>query len=51
MDRDGMEEGEAIDFFYIKTLGSYLGDKTPLFISLVKENNKLQDAIKLINKN
>ena len=51
MDKNGMEEGEAIDFFYIKTLDSYLGDKTPLFISLVKENNKLQDAIKLINKN
>lgn len=32
MEEDNMSEEEALDFFYYNTVGSYVGDKTPLYI-------------------
>ena len=29
---DDMDELDAVDFFYYNTLGSYVGEKTPVFI-------------------
>ena len=29
---DGMDEEEALDFFYFNTLGTWAGDSTPVFI-------------------
>ena len=30
---DDMDELDAVDFFYYNTLGSYVGEKTPIFIN------------------
>ena len=32
MTRDGMSDEEAVEFFEFNTIGSWVGDKTPLFI-------------------
>ena len=34
MEEEGMTEEDAVDFFYYSTVGSYVGDKTPLYIRL-----------------
>jgi len=34
MERDGMTEEEAIDFFYYNVLGSWVGDYTPAFAEI-----------------
>jgi hypothetical protein len=31
MDRDGMDEDEAIEFLYFNTYSAYMGVKTPIF--------------------
>ena len=31
-ERDGMEYDDAVEFFSFNTLGSWVGDKTPIFI-------------------
>ena len=31
MQRDGMEEEEAIEYFYYNTVSAYVGDKTPIW--------------------
>lgn len=36
MERDDMEEGEAIDFLGYNTLGAYVGENTPAFATLIK---------------
>ena len=36
---DGMEEDEAIEFFYFNQLGAWMGEGTPCFISLAQESN------------
>tara|TARA_R110001632_G_scaffold187568_1_gene307988 strand:- start:110 stop:367 length:258 start_codon:yes stop_codon:yes gene_type:complete len=33
MKQDDMDELDAVDFFYYNTLGSYVGEKTPIFIN------------------
>jgi len=30
--KDGMSEDEALDYFYFNVEGSYMGDKTPIYI-------------------
>ena len=32
MDEDNMSEEDAVEFFYYNTVGSYVGEKTPLYI-------------------
>lgn len=32
MKQDDMDELDAVDFFYFNTLGSYVGEKNPVFI-------------------
>jgi len=32
MEEDDMSEEEAVDFFYYNTVGSFVGEKTPLYI-------------------
>jgi hypothetical protein len=34
MERDGMEYEEAVEFFQFNTLGSWVGESTPMFIDL-----------------
>ena len=34
MERDKMSEEEAVEFFQFNVVGSYMGDKTPIFIIL-----------------
>ena len=34
MDTDDMSEEDAVDFFYYNTVGSYVGEKTPLFLRM-----------------
>ena len=35
--RDGMDDEEAVEFLEYNTLGSYVGEKTPCFLHIVKE--------------
>lgn len=37
--RDGMSEEEAVDFFYYNVVGSYVGEHTPAFATLLKERS------------
>jgi len=32
MERDGMDEEEAIEFFYFNIAGAWVGESTPLFL-------------------
>jgi len=32
IEEDDMSEEEAVEFFYYNTVGSYVGEKTPLYI-------------------
>ena len=34
MDRDGMEDEEAVEYFEFNVAGSYVGDVTPVFLTL-----------------
>ena len=34
MDRDGMEDEEAVEYFEFNVAGSYVGDGTPVFLTL-----------------
>lgn len=36
MERDGMEEDEAIEFFDYNVIGAYLGENTPAFATLMR---------------
>ena len=36
MERDGMEEEEAIEFLEYNTLGAYMGENTPCFATLIR---------------
>tara|TARA_R110000868_G_scaffold67164_1_gene199678 strand:+ start:5520 stop:5777 length:258 start_codon:yes stop_codon:yes gene_type:complete len=36
MDHDDMSEEDAVDFFYFNTVGSYVGEKTPIFTKTIK---------------
>jgi hypothetical protein len=33
VERDGMDEDEALEFFNFNTLGAWMGDNTPLFLT------------------
>jgi hypothetical protein len=37
---DGMDETEAIEFFEFNTLGAWMGDLTPIFITFIKTGEK-----------
>ena len=34
---DGMDEDEAMDYFYVNTLGTWAGDSTPVFITMYED--------------
>ena len=34
MQQDGMDEEEAVEFFYFNQIGSWVGERTPCFITL-----------------
>lgn len=36
MERDGMEEEEAIEYLEYNTLGAYVGENTPAFATLLR---------------
>ena len=46
MERDGMREDEAIDFFDFNVIGSWVGEDTPLFIKRYPID-KIQDYIEV----
>ena len=37
-ERDGMTEEEAEEYFYYNVVGAWVGDYTPCFVTLYKEN-------------
>jgi hypothetical protein len=37
MDRDGMDAGEASEFFSFNVTGAYVGDKSPVFATFLRE--------------
>ena len=37
MERDGMDAGEASEFFSFNVTGAYMGDKTPVFATFLRE--------------
>jgi hypothetical protein len=37
-ERDGMTEEEAEEYFYFNVVGAWVGDYTPCFVTLYKEN-------------
>ena len=41
MNRDGMSEEDAVEFFYYNVVGAYVGDHTPAFATFFdkKQNN------------
>ena len=42
MKRDGMTYEKAMDYFTYKTLQSYVGEKTPIFVNVFREFNTLE---------
>lgn len=34
IERDGMDEEEAVDYFYYNIDGAYMGEETPIFVLL-----------------
>ena len=42
MERDGMSEEEAIEFFEFNVVGAYVGDHTPIF---VRVGSTLEDVL------
>jgi hypothetical protein len=38
MDRDGMDNEEASEFFSFNVTGAYVGDKSPVFATFLREN-------------
>ena len=34
IERDGMDEEEAVDYFYYNIDGAYMGEETPIFVFL-----------------
>lgn len=46
MQRDGMSEEEATEFFEFNTLGSWVGENTPLFLWRVPDDDELDDPPK-----
>ena len=46
MERDGMKEDEAIDFFDFNVIGSWVGEDPPLFIKRYPID-KIQDYIEV----
>jgi hypothetical protein len=46
MERDGMTDEEATEFFYFNVAGSYMGENTPVFGTLVEEGvNRVEEVI------
>ena len=45
--KDGMDEEEALDYFYFNVEGSYVGEKTPIYIHSDKE--EFMDTVKKKN--
>jgi len=37
MGRDGMDAGDAAEHLSINLIGSYLGDKSPVFVTFLRE--------------
>ena len=37
-ERDGMTEEEAEEYFYFNVVGAWVGDYTPCFVTMYKEN-------------
>ena len=37
MARDGMEYDDAVDYLHINTIGAWVGEKTPIFVTLKDE--------------
>ena len=42
-ERDGMEYDDAVEFFSFNTLGSWVGDKTPIFIKTMSSIEELYE--------
>ena len=38
VDRDGMDYGEAVEFFDFNVTGAYVGENTPVFLEDLEEN-------------
>ena len=36
MERDGMDEDDAREFYEVNILGAWVGDRTPIFITLIE---------------
>jgi hypothetical protein len=42
-ERDGMDYDDAVEFFWFNTLGSWVGDKTPIFIKAMSGIEELYE--------
>ena len=45
--KDGMNEEEALDYFYFNVEGSYMGEKTPIYIH--SDAEEFMDTVKKKN--
>ena len=36
MERDGMDEDDAMEFYEVNIVGAWVGDRTPIFIRLIE---------------
>lgn len=43
-ERDGMNYDDAVDYMYYNVIGSWLGDKTPIFVRRVESVEDLTDV-------
>ena len=42
-ERDGMSHDEAIDFFFVNVLGSWVGEQTPVYVHMMQDIQDLTD--------
>ena len=45
MKRDGMNEEDAIDYFYFNVVGAYVGEYTPVFINRASLEETINEQV------
>ena len=45
MKRDGMNEEDAIDYFYFNVVGAYVGEYTPVFINRASIEETINEQV------
>ena len=49
LENDGMTHEEAVEYFYFNIEGSYMGEKTPIYASLIRRSNNDSNRKKMEN--